>query len=96
MDMKQTILQSDDEIHFNTGKSSGFHKIVPVILQSESATLWKITSLIGSLCLAAKAVLSAFFQVGYLQEQQIQASRLRFSYQTLMHLNSNSVGELKR
>ena len=78
--MKQTILQSDDEIHFNTGKSS----------------VWKITSLLDSLYLAAKAVLSAFFQVGYLQEQQIQASRLRFSYQTLMHLNSNSVGELKR
>ena len=77
-------------------KVPGFIKLCQEILQNESATLWKITSLIGSLCLAEKAVLPALFQVGYLPEQQIQVSRLRCPYQTLMHLNSNSMEELKR
>ena len=58
-------------------KVQSFIKLCQEILQNESATLWKITSLIRSLCLAAKAVLPALFQGGYLPEQQIQVSRLR-------------------
>ena len=97
INIKKSILQSDDEIHFTTLKSSGFDKIVSRDSPSgKSVTLWKLTSLIGSPCSAAKVELPAFFQVRYLQEQQIKTSSLRCSYQTLMHLISNSVEELKR
>ena len=73
INIKKSILQLDDEIHFTTLKSSGFHKILlrdsP---SSKSVTFWKLTSLIGSPCSVVKAELPAFIHLRYFQEQQIQ------------------------
>ena len=73
INIKKSILQLDDEIHFTTLKSSGFHKILPRDSpSSKSVTFWKLTSLIGSPCSVAKAELPAFIHLRYFQEQQIQ------------------------
>ena len=47
-------------------------KLYQEVLQSKSVTIWKLASLIGSLCSTAQAVLLVFLQVSYFQEQQIQ------------------------
>ena len=58
-------------------KVRGLIKLGQEVFQSKRVTLCKLTSLIGSLCSTVQAVLPAFLQVRYLQEQQIQALRVQ-------------------
>ena len=65
------VLQvNSQDIHFR--KVQGMIKLYQEVLQSKSVTIWKLASLIGSLCSTAQAVLLVFLQVSYFQEQQIQ------------------------
>ena len=57
--------------------------------------LWGATSLLGSLCSAAQAVLPAMVQIRFLQQQQIAAIRNNPSYQSAMYLNQDSIQELQ-
>ena len=57
------------------------------LISNSSATLWEVTSLVGSLCSTAQAVLLAMLQIRFLQQQQIAAIRSNPSYQSAMYLN---------
>ena len=52
------------------------------ILPNFRTSLWQVTSLVDSLCSAAKAVLPAMLQIRYLQQQKIAAIRKNPSYQS--------------
>jgi len=50
------------------------------LFSNPRTTLWEVTSLIGSLCSTARAVLPAMLQVRFLQQQQTTAIRKNPSY----------------
>ena len=52
------------------------------------------SSLIGSLCSTAQAVMPAFLPIRYLQQQQVEYTKKQFSYHSIVHLNQNSIQEL--
>ena len=58
-------------------------------------TLWEVTSLLGSICSTAQAVLPVMLQIRFLQQQQIEAIRNNSSYQSVIHLNHDSIQELQ-
>ena len=65
------------------------------LISNPRTTLWEMTSLLGSLCSTAQAVLPAMLQIRFLQQQQIVAIRNNYSYQSTMYLNQDSIQELQ-
>ena len=65
------------------------------LISNPRTTLWEVTSLLGSLCSTAQAVLPAILQIKFLQQQQIAAIRNNPSYQSAMYLNQDSIQELQ-
>ena len=65
------------------------------LISNPRTTLWEVTSLLGSLCSTAQAVLPAMLQIRFLQQQQIAAIRKNPSYQSAIYLNQDSIQELQ-
>ena len=65
-------------------------------MKNSKPTLWKITSFIGSLSSTAQAVIPAFLQIRYLQQQQVKYTKKQFPYYSIVHLNQISIQELVR
>ena len=65
------------------------------LISNPRTTLWEVTSLEGSLCSTAQAVLPVMRQIRFLQQRQIAAIRNNPSYQYAMYLNQDSIQELK-
>ena len=65
------------------------------LISNPRTTLWEVTSLVGSLCSTAQAVLPAMLQIRFLQQQQIAAIRNNISYQSAMYLNEDSIQQLQ-
>ena len=63
------------------------------LIQNLKPKLWGITSLIGSFCSTAQAVIPAFLQIRYLQ-QQVEYIKKQFPYHSIVHLNQNSIHEV--
>ena len=64
------------------------------LMENPKPTLWEITSLISSLCSTAQAVMPAFLQMRYLQQQQVEYTKKQFPYHSIVQLNQNSIQEL--
>ena len=62
------------------------------LIQNPKPKLWGITSLIGSFCSTAQAVIQAFLQIRYLQ--QVEYTKKQFPYHSIVHLNQNSIHEV--
>ena len=63
------------------------------LIQNLKPELWGIKSLIGSFCSTAQAVIPAFLQIRYLQ-QQVEYIKKQFPYHSIVHLNQNSIHEV--
>ena len=63
------------------------------LISNPRTTLRGLTSLLGSLCSTAQAVLPAMLQIRFLQQQQIAAIRNNPFYQSGMYLNQDSIQE---
>ena len=85
---------SQHDSNFANGKSKKFNSEMQKLMENPKPTLWEITSLIGSLCLTAQAVMPAFLQIRYLQQQQVEYTKKQFPYHSIVHLNKNSIQEL--
>ena len=57
------------------------------LMENPKPTLWEITSLISSLCSTAHAVMPAFLQIRYLQQQQVEYIKKKFPHHSIVHLN---------
>ena len=57
------------------------------LISNPRMTLWEVTSLLGTLCSTAQAVLPAMLQIRFLQQQQIAAIINKYSDQSAMYLN---------
>ena len=64
------------------------------LIQNPKPKLWGITRLIGSFCSTAQAVIPAFLQIRYLQQQQVEYIKKQFPYHSIVHLNQNSIHEV--
>ena len=64
------------------------------LIQNPQTTVGEIASLIGSLCSTAQAVLPAFLQMRYIQQQHISALKQSQNPQKSFFLNEDSIKEL--
>ena len=64
------------------------------LIQSPQTTAGEVASLIGSLCSTAQAVLPAFLQMRYIQQQHISVMKQSQNPQTPFCLNEDSIKEL--
>ena len=70
------------------GKEKGLTQKCRNLMENLKPTLWKITSLIVSLCSAAQPAMPAFLQIRYLQQQHVE-------YTKTVSLPLNNSSELK-
>ena len=76
-------------------KVNSLIKQCQVVQENPRITVWRLSSLIGTLSSTAQAVLPAQLQLRYLQQQLIESLRLNRTYQSYITLNQTSLQEIE-
>ena len=76
-------------------KVNSLIKQCQVVKENPRITVWRLSSLIGTLSSTAQAVLPAQLQLRYLQQQLIESLRLNRTYQSYITLNQTSLQEIE-
>jgi len=103
INLKKSILKPVQKIEFLGLETLPVEKVTKLklkckkLMQNPITTLGEVASLIGTLCSAAQAVLPAFLQMRYLEQQHIVYSRVELMGENLEISNgrANLTSEIK-